>query len=121
MNEWAERQGKKGDRQVIDLMLAHVPKEKVEGAYNRAAYMSRRREIARIWATMLSDGLPEPAVLTERSAKETGERSRRHLPAPVPADFRFPVRASPGLYPRLTGAPTVTLEDRKSFVWGKGV
>lgn len=35
MNEWAERNGKEHDRKVIDLMLAHVPKEKVEGAYNR--------------------------------------------------------------------------------------
>jgi hypothetical protein len=48
MNEWANRKGKEEDRQVIDLMLAHVPKEKVEGAYNRAAYMPRRRELARI-------------------------------------------------------------------------
>lgn len=52
MNEWAERSGKKHDRQIIDLMLAHVPKEKVEGAYNRAAYMHRRRELASIWADM---------------------------------------------------------------------
>ena len=50
MNEWAERQGKDHDRKVIDLMLAHVPKEKVEGAYNRAAYMPRRRELAQVWA-----------------------------------------------------------------------
>src|SRR3546814_4196250 len=28
MNEWAERQGKKHDRKIIDLMLAHIPKEK---------------------------------------------------------------------------------------------
>src|SRR3546814_14171193 len=109
MNEWAERQGKKGDRQVIDHMLAHVPKEKVEGAYNRAAYMSRRREIARIWATMLSDGLPEPAVLTERSPKETGVLFRPHILKPVPAAFRFPVRPSPGFSPRLTGSPQLNL------------
>lgn len=29
MNEWAERNGKDNDRKVIDLILAHVPKEKV--------------------------------------------------------------------------------------------
>jgi integrase len=46
MNEWAERNGKDHDRKVINLMLAHVPKEKVEGTYNRAAYMARRRELA---------------------------------------------------------------------------
>ena len=33
MNEWAEREGKDHDRQVIDLMLAHVPTGKVEGVY----------------------------------------------------------------------------------------
>jgi hypothetical protein len=30
------------DRAIIDLMLAHVPTNKVESAYNRAAYMERR-------------------------------------------------------------------------------
>lgn len=90
MNEWAERHGKDHDRAVIDLMLAHVPKEKVEGAYNRAAYMPRRREIACIWADMLSDGLPPPVILVERPAKAIGANSRRRLPSPVGADFRFP-------------------------------
>lgn len=92
MNEWAERNGKDHDRQVIDLMLAHVPKEKVEGAYNSAAYMLRRRELAAIWADMLSDGLPEPTVLIDRPAKAVGRHSRRHPPLPVAAGFRFPAR-----------------------------
>ena len=90
MNEWAERNGKDHDRAVIDLMLAHVPKEKVEGVYNRAAYMPRRRELAATWAEMLSEGLPEPAILVERPAKPIGPQSRRRLPAPVGAEFRFP-------------------------------
>jgi integrase len=90
MNEWAERHGKDHDRAVIDLMLAHAPKEKVEGAYNRAAFMPRRREIACSWAEMLSEGLPEPVLLVERPAKPTGPNSRRRLPAPVDATFRFP-------------------------------
>ena len=90
MNEWAERNGKDHDRAVIDLMLAHVPKEKVEGAYNRAAFMPRRRELALIWADMLSSGLPDPSVLVERPAKPLGTHSRRRLPAPVGDDFRFP-------------------------------
>ena len=50
MNELAEREGKKHDRMIIDIMLAHVPKDRVEGAYNRAAYMPRRRELAQIRA-----------------------------------------------------------------------
>src|SRR3546814_17294198 len=74
MNEWAERQGKKGDRQVIDLMLAHVPKAKVEGAYNRAAYMSRRSEFARLWSACLIARLPAPAFAPPRSATETRKR-----------------------------------------------
>ena len=90
MNEWAERHGKGHDRAVIDLMLAHVPKEKVEGAYNRAAFMPRRREIASMWAEMLSEGLPKPVILVERPAKATGPQSRRRLVAPVGAEFRFP-------------------------------
>lgn len=91
MNEWAEREGKGHDRKIIDLMLAHVPKEKVEGAYNRAGYMPRRRELAQIWADMLSDGLPSPLVLVDRPSKQGGEHSRRRLPPPVADDFRFPL------------------------------
>lgn len=63
MNEWAERNGSSSDRQVIDLMLAHVPESisGSEGAYNRAAYIERRRELAVIWGDMLLAGtvLPE--------------------------------------------------------------
>ena len=63
MNERAERAGRPGDRAVIDLMLAHVPSNKVEGAYNRAAYMERRREIAQEWADILTEGLMPAADL----------------------------------------------------------
>jgi integrase len=90
MNEWAEREGKDHDRQVIDLMLAHVPTGKVEGIYNRAAYMPRRRELAIVWANLLSEGLPDPAVLTQRPTKFLGDRSRRQLPDQAEEDFRFP-------------------------------
>lgn len=92
MNEWAEREGKDHDRKVIDLMLAHVPKERVEGAYNRAAYLPRRRELAEIWATMLSKGLPDPAELIDRPAKVTGARFRRRFTPRVDDEFRFPIR-----------------------------
>lgn len=53
MNDRAKLVGQDGDRAVIDLMLAHVPGNKVEGAYNRAAYLPRRREIAQDWADLL--------------------------------------------------------------------
>jgi integrase len=41
------------DRAVIDLMLAHTPDNKVEGAYNRAAHLKRRKELAQIWADLI--------------------------------------------------------------------
>lgn len=64
MNEWADEHGRAGDRAIIDLMLAHKP-QGVEGIYNRAAYMPRRRELATIWAGMLLDGLPPAASLLQ--------------------------------------------------------
>lgn len=65
MNERAELQGRALDRVIIDLMLAHVP-DNVEGAYNHAAYMPRRREIAQEWADMLFDGFPPASSLLKR-------------------------------------------------------
>ncbi|HEX8583078.1 MAG TPA: integrase arm-type DNA-binding domain-containing protein [Allosphingosinicella sp.] len=62
MNELAIERNMPGDRAVIDLMLAHVP-EGVEAAYNRAAYMPRRRELAQQWADMLLEGFPAPERL----------------------------------------------------------
>ena len=64
MNEIAEREDRPGDRAIIDLMLAHVPAG-VEAAYNRAAYMPRRREIAQRWADLLLEGLPPAASLLD--------------------------------------------------------
>lgn len=55
-----------GDRAVIDLMLAHIPENKVEGAYNRAEYMPRRREIAQAWADLVTVDLEPPAALLGR-------------------------------------------------------
>jgi integrase len=89
MNEWAEPNGKEHDRKVIDLMLGHVPREKVEGAYNRAAYMPRRRELACVWADMLTASLPPPAILVIGASRATSGHSRRRMPTPVAADFRF--------------------------------
>jgi integrase len=74
MNELAERRAREAgneeiaklDRAVIDLMLAHVPKDKVEGAYNRARFMPRRKEIAQEWADLLFEGLPPAASLVPR-------------------------------------------------------
>lgn len=63
MNERAREHGDAGDRPIIDLMLAHVPKDKVESAYNRAAFMPRRRELAQEWAdVLLADFWPADVV-----------------------------------------------------------
>lgn len=68
MNERAAREDRERDRAIIDLMLAHVP-EGVEAAYNRAAYMPRRRELAQAWADMLMQGLPEPETLVPEALR----------------------------------------------------
>ncbi len=69
MNERVERQwrsagnnGVSPDRAIIDLMLAHVPENRVEKAYNRAAYMARRRELAQDWADILVADMWPPAM-----------------------------------------------------------
>jgi len=67
MNEWASERGRPGDREVIDLMLAHL-RGGVEGRYNRSEHLPRRRELAAIWAAMLLDGLPEPDTVSSPHA-----------------------------------------------------
>tara|TARA_R110000868_G_scaffold111222_16_gene300493 strand:- start:3544 stop:4833 length:1290 start_codon:yes stop_codon:yes gene_type:complete len=62
MNELAAKQNRVGDREIIDLMLAHI-QEGVEAAYNRAAYMPRRRELAQEWADMLLQGMKPASEL----------------------------------------------------------
>lgn len=51
------------DTKAIDMMLAHVPKDNVEAAYNRAEHLELRKEIAQEWADLLLDGLPPAAAL----------------------------------------------------------
>lgn len=51
------------DRPIIDLMLAHVKKDKTEAAYNRAEHLQRRRELAQLWADLLLDGFQPAADL----------------------------------------------------------
>ncbi|MDB5714294.1 MAG: hypothetical protein JWO15_1691 [Sphingomonadales bacterium] len=71
MNELAKEEGrtdKNGnseDRAIIDLMLAHVPANKVEAAYNRAQYMPARRRIALAWADLITEGLVPVASFLE--------------------------------------------------------
>lgn len=51
------------DRHVIDRMLAHIGKDKVEGAYNRAQHLVLREKIAQEWADILLEGFPAPREL----------------------------------------------------------
>jgi integrase len=51
------------DKHVIDLMLAHVPKDKVEGVYNRALHLDRRRQLAQEWADLIAGDLVPAADL----------------------------------------------------------
>jgi integrase len=48
---------------VVEAILAHVPENKVAGAYNRALYLERRRTLLQEWADLLLEGLPPPAGL----------------------------------------------------------
>lgn len=50
---------------VIDAQLAHKVKDEVEGAYNRAAYLQRRRELLQEWADMLLEGFCHPSALVD--------------------------------------------------------
>ncbi|WCT75007.1 integrase arm-type DNA-binding domain-containing protein [Sphingomonas naphthae] len=47
----------KADHDIIELMLAHVAQNKVKAAYDRAAHLDRRRELAQLWADLIADGL----------------------------------------------------------------
>jgi len=51
----------RADRAVIDLVLAHTPKEKVEAAYNRAEHLERRAELLQEWADRLVGPVHEDA------------------------------------------------------------
>jgi integrase len=51
------------DHRVIDLMLAHAPKDEVESAYNRSRHWALRQEIAQDWADLITEGFPSARTL----------------------------------------------------------
>jgi integrase len=57
------------DKPVIDLMLAHVPKDRVEAAYNRAQHLTRRKELAQLWADLILEGARPAAELLKGPRK----------------------------------------------------
>ena len=100
MNEPAAVENRVGDRAIINLMLAHIPSG-VKAAYNRAAYMPRRRELAQEWADMLvQEPPPVASLLTGLRQHGRFARGRRY-------DQPFPSRDHDGQGPshRAAGAP----------------
>lgn len=77
MNEIAAIENRVGDREIIDLALAHVPDD-VEAAYNRYAYLPRRRQLLLEWAGMLMEGAaPAETLLEPRERGREGAAARR--------------------------------------------
>jgi integrase len=57
----------RADASVIDFMLAHTPKDKVQAAYNRALHLPRRKALVQIWADLiLKDAQPALELLSGR-------------------------------------------------------
>lgn len=52
-------------RHVIDFALGHVPKDKVEAAYNRAKHLEERRRLHQEYADLLLEGFPSAFELLE--------------------------------------------------------
>lgn len=86
MNERPKELKHDDDRAVVDLMLAHIPAQKSgsEGAYNRAAYMARRRELAQEWADLAFGGF-WPADIHLGQPMRFGRKMRRDLQEVVEA------------------------------------
>lgn len=57
MNALAVKRKQMADPAVIELMLAHVPENKVKAAYDRAGHMERRRELSQEWSDLLMKGM----------------------------------------------------------------
>ncbi|WP_294390321.1 integrase arm-type DNA-binding domain-containing protein [uncultured Sphingomonas sp.] len=57
MNTLAKKRRRHEDADVIELMLAHVPENKVKAAYDRAGHMERRRELSQEWSDLLMKGM----------------------------------------------------------------
>lgn len=65
MNALAVKLKRKDDANIIELMLAHVPENKVKAAYDRAGHMERRRELGQEWSDLLMKGMSAANDLLE--------------------------------------------------------
>jgi hypothetical protein len=84
MNEIAAIENRVGDRDIIDLMLAHLPSD-VESIYNRYAYLPRRRELAIEWSEMLLADAPSADELVREPARRSFGGTSRERRATVTA------------------------------------
>lgn len=65
-----------GETLVIEAQLAHVDKDKVRGAYNRAQYIERRREMMQSLSDRL-DLIRKGKDVLEKEGLEAGEREEK--------------------------------------------
>jgi|GEM_PF-5261466 hypothetical protein len=72
------------DRYVIDLMLAHTSKDKVEAAYNCALHIERRKDLAQIYADLMLEGVPAledfvngPVQISKKGPNPASSRKKR--------------------------------------------
>lgn len=66
---------------IIDSMLAHAPKDVVEGRYNRAEYMPHRRRLFQEWADLLLEGAPSAASIIDCKRKVRTDAALRRIMA----------------------------------------
>ncbi|WP_157216068.1 tyrosine-type recombinase/integrase [Flavisphingomonas formosensis] len=65
MKARARKAGRVADLETIELMLAHVPPNKVAAAYDRHEHMERRRELGQEFADLLMKGMQPAATLLD--------------------------------------------------------
>ncbi|HEX2594768.1 MAG TPA: integrase arm-type DNA-binding domain-containing protein [Rhizomicrobium sp.] len=65
MKARARKAGMVTDLETIELMLAHVPPNKVAAAYDRHEHMERRRELGQEFADLVMEGMLPAATLLE--------------------------------------------------------
>lgn len=81
MNERAALLERDGDRLMIDMILAHVPKgvSGSEWAYNRARYFGSKAVLCQAWADMITEGLRPPVALLDVYRRGGGGLEKRLL------------------------------------------
>lgn len=58
------------DKDVIEVALAHIDKDKIRGAYNRATYLKQRREMMEWWSQRIEDASKGSLSLSSAAKKK---------------------------------------------------